>query len=348
MIEHASHGPRDTTARETAAQRHGRLTMPPGALGAVSEAVLQLAGLQGRARPSADRVQITVFAADHGVTAAGVSAFPTAVTAEMVRNFADGGAAINVLARALDAELEVIDVGVAGDPAFPEVVQAESAGPGTADFRHEPAMTRDQFRQAWASGAAAAERAAAGHMDLFIGGDMGIGNTTSAAAVAAAILDAEPQDLTGPGSGIDDAGMARKVRAIAAGIARCRAEYARRPEEILQQIGGFEIVALAGAFTRAAALGLPVLVDGFIASAAALAAVRRQPETAPWLVFGHRSAEPGHDRILTALNARALLDLGMRLGEGTGAAMAVPVLRLGCRLHAEMATFEEAGVSDGG
>ncbi len=334
------HEPSRTAARE----RQGQLTKPPGSLGRLESLAVELAALQGRERPAAAQVRIVIFAGDHGVAEEGVSAFPQAVTTEMVRNFARGGAAIAVLARALDAELEVVDVGTAHPPGPLPGVQDRRIAAGTRNFTREPAMTSEQCHQALAEGRAAVQRAVEAGADLFIGGEMGIANTTAAAAVASALLDRPAGDLAGPGTGLDAEGVARKARLIDAAIARYRAAL-DAPLAVLRHLGGFEIAALAGAYVAAAQARLPVLVDGFISSVALLVAERLNPGVAQRVWFAHRSAEPGHQRVLEALGAEPLLELGMRLGEGSGAAVAVNLLRAACTLHNDMATFEEAGVS---
>lgn len=334
----------DASAWQAALTRQGQLTKPPGSLGRLEALAVRLAALQGRARPSVDPVHISVFAADHGVAARGVSAFPQAVTAQMVRNFAQGGAAISVLARHLGARLEVIDLGtLASGESTPGVLELR-LGPGSADFTEQPAMDAHQYARALGAGRQAAERAKATGARLFLGGEMGIGNTTAAAALACALLNADPLELAGPGTGLDAAGVAHKAGIIALGLARHQA-HLDDPFQALRRLGGFEIAALAGAYLACGQIGLPALVDGFIASAAALAAVRLCPGLGDWLIFSHASAEPGHQRLLTALEAQPLLDLGMRLGEASGAAVAVPLLRLACALHNDMATFAEAGVA---
>jgi len=286
-----------------------------------------------------------VFAADHGVAGAGVSAYPQAVTAQMLANFATGGAAISVLAEALGARLEVVNLGTVAEPSAVEGVRHAVIAPSTASFLEAPAMTPAQLEQALAEGRAAAERAVQAGAWLFIGGDMGIGNTTSAAALAAVLLEAPASALTGPGTGLDRDGVARKAALIEGAIQRHGID-AGDALAALRTFGGFEIAALAGSFLGAARLRLPVLVDGFIATSAALVACRLQPAARRWMLFAHRSAEPGHARMLAALEAEPLLALEMRLGEGSGAAVAVPLLRLALALHAGMATFEEAGVSE--
>ncbi|MEW5707385.1 MAG: nicotinate-nucleotide--dimethylbenzimidazole phosphoribosyltransferase [Pseudomonadota bacterium] len=337
--------PVDPSARDAARARQSRLTKPPGALGRLEDLAVRLAGLQGRARPSLERVRIAVFAADHGVAEESVSAFPQAVTAEMVRNFARGGAAISVLARHLNAELEVVDVGTARDPGtLPGVVSCR-VGAGTANFCRQPAMSAAQLEIALAAGRAAAMRAREAGMELFIGGEMGIANTTAATALACALLDEAPERMVGPGTGLDAAGIARKTEVVRRALALHRSAMVG-PLDALRCVGGFEIAALTGAYIACAQAGLPVLVDGFIATVAALAAVRQCRGAGEWFLYAHASAEPGHARLLQALAAEPILSLGMRLGEGSGAAVAVPLLRLACALHGEMATFAEAGVSE--
>ncbi|GAB2575046.1 nicotinate-nucleotide--dimethylbenzimidazole phosphoribosyltransferase [Dyella jejuensis] len=304
---------------------------------------IQLASLQRTPRPSADRVWISVFAGDHGVADEGVSAFPQAVTGEMVRNFASGGAAISVLARSLGASLEVVNLGTVNDPGEIAGVRRAIIAPSTANFCVEPAMTEAQLQAALAAGAESVRLAQAANAQLFLGGEMGIANTTSAAALASILLHEPPSSLAGAGTGLDPAGVLHKVTVLERALARHA--QATRALEPLRCLGGFEIAALVGAYIAAAQAGLPVLVDGFITTTAALAAVAIQPEVRAWLLFAHRSKEHGHSRLLRALDAEPLLDLGMRLGEASGAASAVPLLRLACALHAGMATFEQAGVS---
>jgi nicotinate-nucleotide--dimethylbenzimidazole phosphoribosyltransferase len=335
--------PLDSQATAAARARQGELTKPPGALGDLETLAISFAGWQGRVQPSIDRIHISVFAADHGVTEEGVSAFPAAVTAEMIRNFVRGGAAISVLARALNATLEVINLGTVGRAVIAGAHDV-ALGPGTANFVNGPAMTDAQLNGALEAGRQSVERALAGGAQLYIGGDMGIGNTTAAAALACALLSARPEALAGPGTGLDERGVARKATVIRRALDK-HSGYLKTPHDALQRLGGFEVAALVGAYLRCAQLGLPALIDGFIAGAAALTASRMRAGARGWWLFAHRSREPGHAAILTALEARPLLDLGLRLGEGSGAAVAVPLLRLACQLHAGMATFAEAGVS---
>lgn len=334
----------DAGAETAARARQSRLTKPPGSLGRLEAVAIALAALQRREQPRVDRVWISVFAADHGVAAEGVSAFPQAVTGEMVRNFATGGAAISVLARELGARLEVVNLGLVNDPGAIDGVRQAVIAASSGNICEVPAMTPAQLQAALAAGADSIAVASADASELFIGGEMGIANTTAATALACALLGEDPDQLAGAGTGLDAAGIHRKAAVVRRALARHAA--ADTALEQLRCLGGFEIAALTGACISAAQAGLPVLVDGYITTVAALAAVRINPGVRPWLLFGHRSRERGHDALLGALHAEPLLDLGMRLGEASGAAAAVPLLRLACALHATMATFEQAAVSE--
>ena len=332
-------------ARAAALARQGQLTKPPGALARLEDIAVQLAALQGVERPQLQRIHISVFASDHGVAAEGVSVFPQAVTAEMVRNFARGGAAISVLAKQLSATLEVINLGTVSVVEALPGVRDERIAAGTANFSQQAAMTETQLAAALQSGRDAVLRAKQSGAQLFIGGEMGIANTTAASAIGCVLLQIAPVLLSGPGTGLDSSGVAHKARVIEQAIALHHLSHAN-PLAALRHVGGFEIAGLCGAYIAAAQQDLPVLVDGFISSVAALAAVRINPAVRNWLLFGHTSAEPGHQRVLDALDAQPVLQLGMRLGEGSGAAVAVPILQLACALHNGMATFAEAGVSE--
>ncbi|GLQ93163.1 nicotinate-nucleotide--dimethylbenzimidazole phosphoribosyltransferase [Dyella acidisoli] len=333
----------NTALAESARAHQSQLTKPPGSLGALEAVAIQLASLQGTSKPAVDRVWISVFAADHGVAEEGVSAFPQVVTGEMVRNFATGGAAISVLARCLDAKLDVVNLGTVNDPGDIPGVRRAIIAPSTANFCHGPAMTEAQLEAALDIGAESARAALKSEAQLFIGGEMGIANTTAAAALASALLEEPPSCLAGAGTGLNAAGIQHKVSVLERALEQhVTAETAL---ERLRCLGGFEIAALTGAYVAAAQSGMPVLVDGFIATTAALVAVSIQPDVRPWLLFAHRSKEHGHVRLLRALEAEPLIDLGLRLGEASGAATAVPLLRLACALHNGMATFEQAGVS---
>lgn len=329
--------------RELAWQRQHQLTKPSGALGRLETLAVTLAALQGREDPRADNVHISIFAADHGIVEEGVSAFPQAVTGQMVHNFLNGGAAISVLARELGATLEIIDVGVK-DPLNHANLLSQRAGAGTANSAQAPAMTRSQLNLALQAGYAAAERAYANQAHLFIGGEMGIGNTTAATALYCALLDVAPALATGAGTGLDAAGIAHKVTVIQRTLDVHR-QHLNSPLEALRCVGGFEIAALTGAYCRAAQRGIPILVDGFISTAAALVAVTHRQEVRQWLLLSHASAEPGHVLATDFLRLTPLLDLSLRLGEGSGAAVAVPLLRMACALHNNMATFAEAAVA---
>lgn len=323
--------------------RQAVLTKPAGSLGHLETLAITLAALQATERPRAAIAPIILFAGDHGVTAQGISAFPSAVTVEMLRNFASGGAAIAVLARELGAPLAVVDAGtLAAEPVAG--VTADKPRCGTRDFTQEPAMTDDELAFAMAAGRRAVERA--GKADIILFGEMGIGNTTSAAAVASALLGKSPAEIAGAGTGLDAAGIAHKAEVIAAGLTRHGlGAGANDPKRVLAAVGGLEIAALTGAMLAAAQRHTPVLVDGYIVTVAALVATRLNPTLRPWLVFAHSSAERGHKAVLAALEARPVLDLDLRLGEGSGAATALAVVRLACALHNGMATFEEAAVS---
>ncbi|MGN6323550.1 MAG: nicotinate-nucleotide--dimethylbenzimidazole phosphoribosyltransferase [Dyella sp.] len=333
----------DAEQAEAARAHQLQLTKPPGSLGTLEAVAIQLASLQRTPKPAVDRVWISVFAADHGVAEEGVSAFPQVVTGEMVRNFATGGAAISALARSLDAKLDVVNLGTVNDPGDIPGVRRAIIAPSTANFCHGPAMTEAQLDAALTVGAESVRAALASEAQLFIGGEMGIANTTAAAALASVLLDEPPSSLAGAGTGLNAAGIQHKVSVLERALAQHAT--AKTAIEQLRCLGGFELAALVGAYVAAAQAGLPVLVDGFISTAAALTAASIQPDVRPWLLFSHRSKEHGHARLLMALNAEPLVDLGLRLGEASGAATAVPLLRLACALHNGMATFEQAGVS---
>lgn len=334
--------PLDESARGQARQRQDTLTKPPGSLGRLEELAILLAAMQGCAKPQIKQPAITVFAGDHGIVAEGVAAFPQAVTQQMRANFAAGGAAISVLARELGARLEVVDTGTLAVTPIAGVVDAR-AGAGTANFAHTPAMCEAQLSDCLEQGRQAVQRALGAGADFFIGGEMGIGNSTAAAAVGCALLGLSGAQLAGPGTGLDAAGVSHKASVIDRALVLHLSAHGDALEA-LRCVGGFEIAALAGAYIACAQVGLPALVDGFITTSAALAACRMNAGVRDWLLFAHASAEPGHARLLAGLQARPLLQLDMRLGEGSGAAMALPLLRLACALHAGMATFAEAGV----
>ncbi len=316
----------DAQAQDAARARDATLTKPKGALGRLEEIALWWCGWRGVARGQLARPQIVVFAGEHGVCAQGVSAFPSAVTQQMVANFRKGGAAINQIADALGARLDIV---------------ALSPGAPTQDFTQGAAMDEAAFIQALNAGWTAVDPAA----DLFIPGEMGIGSTTAAAALGAALFGGAAEEWVGRGTGVDAAGLARKAEAVAAGLA-LHAGALADPLEALRRLGGRELAAMAGAIAAARAQRIPVLLDGFIATAAAAALARAQPGALAHCLAGHVSDERAHPRLLDALALRPLLALEMRLGEGSGAAVAALVVKAALACHAGMATFGEAGVSE--
>lgn len=331
-------------AEQNARARQAVLTKPSGALGRLESLAIQLAAWQGVATPSLAQVEIAIFAADHGVAVHGVSAYPSAVTAQMVHNFQRGGAAINVLATQLGAGLTVINAGTIDRAGFPAPVIDQPIGYGTADFVTQSAMTPAECHAALALGRQIIDGYAQPH--LVIGGEMGIANTTAASALAVAGGIAPAAVLTGPGSGLAATAVAHKATLIDQAVQRLGAPpSAMTALTALTELGGFEIAALVGFYIRAAQQGIGILVDGFIATVAAWLAWRMNPAVREWMLFAHTSAEPGHEHVLRALAAAPILALDMRLGEGSGAAVAVPLLRAACALHNAMATFTEAGLS---
>jgi len=335
----------DHAVREQALARQQVLTKPAGSLGRLEQIAVEMAGLQGQLKPTVQGVWIAIFAGDHGIVAEGVSAYPQEVTRQMLQNFVGGGAAISVLARQLGAQLEVVDLGTVDLALELAGVRHVRIGAGTANFAEGPAMTAEQGRLALQAGRESALRARDAGAQLFIGGEMGIGNTAAASALASVVLKCPASHLTGPGTGLNSAGVEHKTRVIERALL-AHAALADDPLEQLLCFGGFEIAALVGAYLACAQEGIAVLVDGFICTVAALLAQRINPSCASWLLYAHRGAEPGHRLVLEALQAEPLLDLGLRLGEGSGAALAVPLLRLACDLHGQMATFAEAAVAD--
>jgi nicotinate-nucleotide--dimethylbenzimidazole phosphoribosyltransferase len=332
--------------RDAALARQAQLTKPAGALGRLEALAVELAGLQHTEHPAAARAPIVIFAGDHGIAAQGVSAYPQAVTIAMMANFAAGGAAISVLARELGSTLEVVDAGTLAETPMPGIV-TDKPRRGTRDFSKEAALDGAELAFALGCGQRAVARAAAARPDVIIFGEMGIGNTATSAAIAAALLGTGANGLAGSGTGLDAAGRDHKARVIAEALAHHGLDAANASaERVLAAVGGLEISAMSGAIIAAAQSRIPVLIDGFIVSVAALAATRLNPSCRPYLIFSHRSAEQGHRLVLDALEARPLLDLDLRLGEGSGAALAVPILRLACALHNQMATFAEAAVPD--
>jgi nicotinate-nucleotide--dimethylbenzimidazole phosphoribosyltransferase len=338
--------PLDDDAIQRARERQARLTKPPGSLGRLETLAERIAGITGHDRPHLDGRLIVVAAGDHGVARQGVSAYPSEVTAQMVANFLGGGAAINVLASQAGARVRVVDAGVAGEtPEDPRLLRLRLA-PGTEDITHGPAMSRALAERAVSEGIALfdAERSQAG-VDIVACGEMGIGNSTSAAAIVAAATRRPARAVTGRGTGIDDERFEAKVAAIEEALRINKVDPADGIG-LLAALGGFEIGVLAGVYLGAAAARVPALVDGLISGAAALVAVAIEPAAREYFIASHRSVEAGHTATLDHLGLEPLFDLGMRLGEGTGAALGMSLCVAACRLLDEMATFDEAGVSE--
>ncbi len=341
--------PPDPLAADEARARHLTLTKPPGALGRLEDAGIRLAAVARRCPPPVPApATVAVFAGDHGVLAQGVSPWPAEVTAQMVMNFLAGGAAVNVLARHVGADVVVVDVGVASElPEAPGLIRAK-VRPGTSDLSEGPAMTLEEARAALDVGAQVAADLVAAGTRCLLTGDMGIGNTTPSAALIAAFSGSRPDEVTGRGTGIDDETMALKVDVVARALDRTgRAEAAGDPLGALASLGGLEIAALAGYMVGGAAGGVPVIIDGVIAAAAAMVAVALAPDCSGYLFAGHRSSEPGATVALGHLGLDPLVDLDLRLGEGSGACLALPLLQAAAKVIAEMATFDSAGVTEG-
>ncbi|WP_293266039.1 nicotinate-nucleotide--dimethylbenzimidazole phosphoribosyltransferase [Neptunomonas sp.] len=347
--------PLDSMAMLAAEDHQKQLTKPAGSLGKLENIAVRLAAMQGVLFPTAANVSIAIFAADHGIAEEGVSMFPQSVTAEMVKNFSHGGAAICVAARFINAPMTVYNLGtISPTEGLANVVNCVIA-PQTASFLHYPAMTEGQLALAINIGRKAVLTASEKQLeqeeklDLFIAGEMGIANTTSATAVASVLLNIAPEKLAGPGTGLDAKGVSHKAAIIAQALQvheKSLANSSTDPLMALQILGGFEIAALTGAYLTCAQEGMPALVDGFICTVAALVACRINPEVSDWLILSHNSAEPAYALLLESFGAQLpLLNLELRLGEGSGAAIAVPLIRLACSLHHEMSTFEEAAVS---
>ncbi len=337
--------PLDAKAGDAARKRQDQLTKPQGSLGRLESLSIQLAGITARERPRFSRPVVITMAGDHGVARRGVSAYPSEVTPQMVLNFLNGGAAINVLARHVGAKVVVVDMGVASTMPRHEDLVDRKVAPGTADFTSGPAMTRAQAIQAIEAGidvvSAEIERGA----DIVGTGDMGIGNTTPSSAIVAAVTGQPARIVTGRGTGVDDAGLAVKIDVIERGLALNRPDPADGLD-VLSKVGGFEIGGLAGVMIGAASRRVPVVVDGFISGAAALVACLVAPEVRSYLVAAHRSVEIGHRVILDHLQLEPLLEFNMRLGEGTGAALGISLCLAAAKILDEMATFEQAGVSE--
>jgi nicotinate-nucleotide--dimethylbenzimidazole phosphoribosyltransferase len=335
----------DAGAEREARRRLDRLTKPPGSLGRLEALLVRLCGIQGECPPSLRDPVIFTLAGDHGVVTRAVSAYPQVVTAQMVENFLNGGAAVNVLARHAGARVVVADLGVAAPLPSHPALRRRKIGPGTKDMTRGPAMTRAEAVQAVEAGIALVEEERGRGADVVGTGEMGIGNTTAASALVAALTGADAESVTGPGTGVDAAGRRRKVEAVRRALAVNRPDSADALDT-LTKVGGFEIAGLVGVILAGTAYRLPVVLDGFIAGAAALVAARLKPDVRGGLIAAHRSSEPGHSRVLEELGLEPYLDLDMRLGEGTGAAICISLARAACAVFTEMATFKSAGVTD--
>jgi nicotinate-nucleotide--dimethylbenzimidazole phosphoribosyltransferase len=338
--------PADAVAMAAARERQDKMTKPRGSLGELEGVSVRLAGLAGECPPPLpEPACVAVFAGDHGVHAQGVTPWPQEVTAQMVANFLAGGAVVNAFAAQAGAEVTMVDVGVAADLDPVPGLLPRKVGRGTADFTAGPAMSRDQAIAALTAGVEVARDLVAAGNKCLLTGDMGIANTTASAALICAFTGADPAGATGRGTGIDAATYARKVDVVCRGLALHRPDPAD-PVGVLAAFGGFEHAAIAGFILGAAALRVPVILDGVIAGAAALAAIALAPDAVHACFAGHRSAEPGHAITLEHLGLRPLVDLGLRLGEGTGAVLALPLVQSAARALRDVATFDSAGVAD--
>jgi nicotinate-nucleotide--dimethylbenzimidazole phosphoribosyltransferase len=336
--------PLDEAAMAAAETRQGQLTKPPQALGRLESLSIRLAGITGKAQPSLARKAVAVMAGDHGVCREGVSAFPSEVTPQMVYNFVAGGAAINVLSRHVGARVVVTDVGVAADLSACAGIRHCKVCPGTANMAEGPAMTRTDAVRALETGIALVEEEAARGLDLIGTGEMGIGNTTPSSAIIAALTGLPVARVTGRGTGITEAGLALKIKVIERALA-VNVPNPQDPIDVLAKVGGLEIAALAGVYLGAAAHRIPVVMDGFISGAAALVAARLCRGVVDYILPSHLSVEVGHQVVFAELGLTPLFDLEMRLGEGTGAVLAMTLLDAAAKILSEMATFESAGVT---
>ncbi|MBM3183352.1 MAG: nicotinate-nucleotide--dimethylbenzimidazole phosphoribosyltransferase [Chloroflexi bacterium] len=337
--------PLDTKAMAAARQRQDNLTKPRGSLGRLEELSIRLAGITGQMLPSLEHKAIVTMAADHGVVAEGVTLYPQEVTRQMVFNFLGGGAAINVLAKHIGARVIVVDMGVVGGfESLPGLV-CKMIDFGTKNMAQEPAMTRQQAIDALQAGIGIVSSEKNNGLDIIGTGDMGLGNTTASSAIFAAISGYSPSQTTGHGTGIDDRQLAHKVKVIEKALATNQPNP-KDPIDVLSKVGGFEIGGLAGVMLAGAAHKIPVVIDGFVSGAAALIATAICPQTRDYLIASHVSAEAGHSLMLNFLGLKPLLNLNMRLGEGTGAALGISLAEASVKLLSHMATFNEAGVSD--
>ena len=338
--------PVDVEAARGAREALDAKAKPRGSLGELETLACRIAAIRGTASPGRLRAALVLAAGDHGYARRGVSAYPQEVTGQMLAAFAAGGSAIDVLAREADLRLVVVDAGVLHAASHPDIRQVR-LGPGTADATVGPAMNREVAIGGILAGAAIAEELAGAGHGIVATGDMGIGNTTASAALSAALLPARPEDVCGRGTGVDDDGLRRKVEAVRLALAANLLDPAD-PVGVLAAVGGFELAVLAGVCLGGAAAGCVVLLDGFVTGAAALVAARLAPAAAAYMVASHRSPEPGHALVLADLGLRPLLDLDLRLGEGSGAALALPLVFAALAILSSMATFDSAGVTDAG
>lgn len=331
-------------AQKVAEARQLQLTKPTGSLSELETVAVQLASLQDTSHPDIQKPWISIFAGDHGVMQENISAYPQAVTRQMLQNFATGGACISVIAKEYNAKLQIIDCGSVGEAYDYVGVERHCIRAGTANFVQEVAMTEDQCRAALDLGRNSVEDAVAYGASIYVAGEMGIGNTCSASAVACFLLDEDAEKLTGVGTGIRAEQLIHKKKIIDQALALHQDYVGQDAFKALCAVGGLEIAAMTGAYIRCAQLGLPVVIDGFISSVSALLAVRLNPAVRQWMLFGHQSAEYGHRRLLEELQANPLLKLNLRLGEGSGAGAALGLIKLACSLHNNMATFAQAAV----
>ncbi|MDP1779795.1 MAG: nicotinate-nucleotide--dimethylbenzimidazole phosphoribosyltransferase [Anaerolineales bacterium] len=339
--------PLDESAMQAARDRQNMLTKPQGSLGRLEELSIQLAGMMANPFPSLERKAVIVMAADHGVALEGVSVYPPEVTPQMVLNFLRGCAAINVLARQVGARVIVVDIGVAADfDSAPGLIQRKVM-PGTQNLATGPAMKRAEAEEALQVGVNIFNEEYARGLDIVATGDMGIGNTTPSAAIASVMTGLPVAKVTGRGTGVDDAGLAHKIKIIEQAL-RVNQPDANDALDVLRKVGGLEIAGLAGVMIAAASRRVPVVVDGFISTAAAMIAVGLAPSVRDYLISAHQSVEIGHQAMLKHLSLKPVLDLDLRLGEGTGAALAFHLIEASTRILREMATFDEAGVSEKG
>lgn len=335
----------DEEAKQLAAAHLDQLTKPPGSLGKLESLVIRVAGITGKPKPDLTRKAVVVMAADHGVCEEGVSAYPAEVTPQMLLNMLAGGAAVNVFARQAGAEVICVDMGVNADISHPDLLNRKLRK-GTANMAKGPAMTREEAEQAILAGAVVAEEASTRGVQLFVTGELGIGNTTASAAVASALTGLEPSLLTGRGTGVNNEGLSRKTAAVQQALAVNQPDR-EDAVDVLAKVGGLEIAGMAGLILGAAARRCPVVLDGFISGAAALAASSLCPASLDYMLASHVSDEKGHALLLEVLCLEPMLRLDMRLGEGTGGVLALPLIDSACAVMREMATFASAGVSDG-